>query len=190
MIDDLDQDLATLDRSIGIYESRLAFFERHLSKTDFNDTPTDTLHKLLDGSTVPFAVTDLSYEKSKNLGITQLCTNDPLALRINKYYTETLEFTKMLGQYEVEEITKDNDYWMKNQRDIEVSYDMSLSMPILQDPNERRNNIIKALMSPQGRNYIRSECFGKEMMLKINQGNRETVISLQQDIRDYLKVNN
>lgn len=186
MVKDLSQDIAALDRTIGHYKSRLAFFERHLNKTDFTTTSTDTLFMLMDGGTIPFAVTDLSYEKAKNLGISQLCSDDSLALRINEYYTQTLEFNKIIATYEFEELSKDNQYWLKDQEGIEVDYNISFHIPILQDSIERRDNAIAALLSPKGRNYIKSECYGKEKMLELQNRNREIVIGLREDIEEYL----
>jgi hypothetical protein len=186
MVEDLGQDLVTLDRAIDRYESRLAFFKRHLTKTDFSTTSTDTLFLLIDGSTVPFAVTDLSYEKAKNLGISQLCSDDSLALRINEYYTQTSEFNRLITKYEFDQLSNDNEYWLKEQKGIEVDYNTSFYIPFLQDSVERRDNLIAALMSPQGRNYLKSECFMKDNMVKIQRGNREIVEDLREDIQEYL----
>ena len=186
MVKDLSQDIAALDRTIGYYKSRLAFFERHLTKTDFTTTSTDTLFLLMDGSSIPFSVTDLSYEKAKNLGISQLCSDDSLALRINEYYTQTMEFNKIIATYEFEELSKDNHYWLKDQEGIEVDYNISFHIPIIQDSIQRRDNAIAALLSPKGRNYIKSECYGKERLLELQNRNREIVRGLREDIMEYL----
>ncbi|NND93669.1 MAG: hypothetical protein HKN45_02325 [Flavobacteriales bacterium] len=187
IVNDLDQDISSLENSIGWFESRLAFMERHFTKSDFSATPTDTLLLIMDGSTVPFAVTDLSYEKAKNLGITQLCRDDSLALRINEYYTQTMEFLQIVSEFEFDELVKDNDFWMKNQEGIEFQYATSFDIPLLQDTTERRANILEAFVSPKGRNYIKSECHMKQQMLEIQKNNLETVTKLREDIVNYLK---
>jgi hypothetical protein len=186
MVKDLALDISRLDRAITHYKSRLAFFERHFNATDFSTTPTDTLFSLFDGATVPFTVTDLSYEKAKNLGISQLCSNDSLALRINTYYTESLELNKLLVQYEFDELTKQNDFWMKDQEGLEFNFNTSFRIPVLQDSIARRDNAIALITSPQGRNYLKEEVYMKDNMIKIQQGNRARAQELRTDIKDYL----
>lgn len=90
---DLDRDITTLTRMIDHYEDRLSFFERHLPSENFSNLPTDTLEKIIDGFSGTFYHTTQSYEKVKNLGISQICSDSSLSERIDNYYSRSLEFT-------------------------------------------------------------------------------------------------
>lgn len=186
IVKDLDQDISTLNSVIDQYDERLAFMERQMTKTDFSSTHTDTLFLIMDGGTIPFTITDQSYEKAKNLGITQLCTDDSLAMRISEYYTQTADFIKVIVDFEFSELVKDNDFWMKDQEEIEFEYGISFDIPLIQDSISRRSNVIKALMSPLGRNHVKSECYTKQSMRELQTANRETAVKLREDLVGYL----
>ena len=186
MTKDLAQDITSHDRLIGFYKNRLEFFERHLQKTDFSNTPVDTLFRIFDGNAGAHNVTDQSYQKAKNLGIVQLCLDDSLSMRINQYCTQTAEVTKLLFDYDFDMTQKQNDFWMMNQEGLEFNYNSSLQIPMVQDSVERRGNALALITSPLGRNNIKSKCLIKEMMLNYNNGMRETSQKILTDIEAYL----
>lgn len=186
IVKDLDQDITILNRSIEFTVSRLAFLERHMSKSDFSTTATDTLFALFDGTARPFTMTHLSYEKAKNLGISELTSNDSLTQRINKYYTHTLDWSTLLYKIQYDEMTSLNAYWMKEVERLEFEFNISFPIPYLQDAVERRNNAIAGITSPRGRNHIRLECSGQENVLRNQRKYREIAQGLKRDIEDYL----
>lgn len=186
MTKDLAQDIAGHDRMIGMYKYRLGFFERQLQTTDFSNTPLDTLFAIFDSNAGAHKVADQSYQKSKNLGIGQLCTDDSLSMRINIYYTQTLELTKLLFDYDFEQTEKQNDFWMTQQEGLEFEFPSSLQIPLMQDSVERRANALALITSPLGRNHIKAECMVKEMMLGYNTQVRATAEELLADIEAYL----
>lgn len=186
IVKDLNQDIAGLNQSIDFTETRLAFLARHMSKSDFTTTATDTLFAIFDGSARPFTMTVLSYEKAKNLGISELTTNDSLALQINKYYTHTADWSKLLSKIQYDEMTKLNDYWMKEQEGFEFKYELDFQFPFMQDSLQSRNNAIAGITSPRGRNHIRSECIGHINVLKNQRKYLEIAQGLKRDIEKYL----
>ncbi|MCF8464289.1 MAG: hypothetical protein K9G41_05590 [Flavobacteriales bacterium] len=186
MTKDLAQDIASNDRMIVFYKNRLAFFERHLQKTDFSTTSIDTLLKIFDGNAGAFTSTDQSYQKAKNLGIAQLCSDDSLAMRIDEYYARTSEVTKMLFTYDFNMTEKQNDFWMGNQEGIEFHFHTALKIPIMQDSLERQANAVALISSPLGRNNIKTECMVKEMMLNYNTGIRKVAQGILSDIEAHL----
>jgi hypothetical protein len=187
MCKDLSQDITTLDRMIYHYEDRMAFFERHIHKTDFSDMHTDTLIQFFDGGAGSFNITAQSFDKVKNLGISQICSNDSLSDRIDNYYTRTLEFTKTVVKYDQNETVKENDFWMNEPIGIELNYhEVKLDFPVLQDSLERKKNILTLITSPRGRNHIRMECVRKELVLEHHKGIRDTAQELRRAIEDYL----
>ncbi|RFN60078.1 DUF6090 family protein [Marixanthomonas ophiurae] len=186
IVKDLDQDIAGLNRSIDFTVSRLDFLERHMRKSDFSTTATDTLFKLFDGTARPFTMTVLSYEKAKNLGISELCSNDSLAFRINKYYTHTLDWSTLLYKVQYDEMTSLNAYWVKELEGLEFEFNISFPIPYLQDSVERRNNAIAGIMSPRGRNHIRLECNSHEIVIKNHRKYLEIAQGLRRNIKGYL----
>jgi hypothetical protein len=186
IIKDLDQDIAGLDHSINYTESRLAFLERHMSKSDFFTTSTDTLFALFDGTARPFTMTHLSYDKAKNLGISELTSNDSLALRINKYYTHTLDWSTFLYTLQYDEMNKLNDFWMKEQEGLEFEMNASFQFPLMQDSLERRTNALAGITSPRGRNHIRLECYTHGNVIRNHRTYREIAVDLRRDIEEYL----
>ena len=185
---ELSQDIASHERMIGFYQSRLAFFERHLLKTDFSNTHPDTLFKIFDASAGAHTVSDQNYQKAKNLGIGQLCSNDSLAMRIDDYYTRNVGVSKLLFDYDFDMTEKQNDFWT-GQENLEFHYHTSLHIPFMQDSAEWKIEAIKLITSPLGRNNIKSECLIKEMLLNYNQRMRATAASLKKDIDVYLEAN-
>ena len=185
---ELTQDIASHDRMIWLYQSRLNFFERHLQKTDFSDTHPDTLFKIFDGNAGAHTVSDQNYQKAKNLGIGQLCSDDSLTGRIDNYYTRTVESSKLLFEYDFRMTEKQNDFWT-SQENLEFHYHTALSIPFMQDSTEWKMEAIELITSPLGRNNIKSECLIKEMLLNYNLRMRATATSLKNDIDTYLQSN-
>ena len=187
MTKDLKQDIASHDRMIAIYKNRLEFFGRQLQTTDFSSTSVDTLFIIFDASTGAHKVVDRSYQKAKNIGIVQVCEDDSLSKRIDQYYTQTAEYTKILFEYEFHMTQKQNDFWMASQEGLEFDFGSSVQIPIMQDSTERRMNAVALITSPLGRNHIKSECMIKEMMLGYNMRAKETAQTLLKDLEAYLE---
>ena len=183
---ELAQDIASHARMVGIYQDRLSFFERHLQKTDFSGTHPDTLFKIFDGNAGNHNVADQNYQKAKNLGIGQLCTDDSLAARIDDYYTRSAEVSKLLFDYDFKMTEKQNDFWT-GQENLEFHYHTALNIPFMQDSAEWKMEAVKLITSPLGRNNLKSECLIKEMLLRYNRGMKNTAQSLKTDIEEYLK---
>ena len=186
MTKDLAQDIASHDRMIVFYKDRLEFFERHLQTTDFSNTPVDTLFRIFDGNAGAHNVNDQSFQKSKNLGIAQLCADDSLSMRITEYYTSIAEFTKVLMHYDFDMTEKQNDFWIGNQERLEFPSNGFIQIPIMQDSTERRTNAVDLITSPRGRNNIKSECFVKEIMLNYHTRVRGAAQGLLTDIEAYV----
>lgn len=186
---DLSQDIASHDMMIKLYEGRLNFFERQLLKTDFTDTHPDTLFKIFDGYAGTHTVSDQNYQKAKNLGIGQLCSDDSLAMRIDEYYTRTVSSSKLLFDYDFKMTEKQNDFWT-SQENLEFHYHTSLDIPFMQDSAEWQAAAINLLSSPLGRNNIKSECLIKEMLLRYNLGVRQSAQLLKVDVEAYLNETN
>lgn len=184
---DLDKDITTLTRMINHYEDRMSFFERHLSSEDFSNLPTDTLDKIIDGFAGTFYHTTQSYEKVKNLGISQICSDSSLSERIDNYYSRSLEFTKIIVQHDQNKTIKDAEFWANDQFGVEIDYQLNMKIPILQDSLERRKNLIALISSPRGRNHIKMEVFRKELVLEHHYGVRENAETLRADIEAFLE---
>jgi len=184
---DLSQDITTLNRMINHYENRMSFFARHLPSEDFSNLPIDTLYKIIDGLAGSFYHTTQSYEKIKNLGISQICSDSSLSERIDNYYSRSLEFTKIIVQHDQNKTIKDAEFWANDQIGVEIDYQLNMKIPILQDSLERRKNLKALISSPRGRNHIRMEVFRKELVLEHHYGIREKAETLRADIEAYLK---
>ncbi|NND77820.1 MAG: hypothetical protein HKN39_06520 [Flavobacteriales bacterium] len=186
---DLRTDIANHDRMSIHYENRIAFFDRHMVKTDFSSTSIDTILALFDGSTGFFNVTDQSYQKVKNLGISMISQNDSLTDRINIYYTLSKETTELMGDYDFQQTEEENDFWMKEQITVEHNFGLAEQIPLLQDRSEQRMNALELISSPQGRNYLKMEYLRKKMILSYQQRARAQAQELLDDIEEYLKAN-
>jgi len=184
---DLSQDITTLNRMINHYEKRMRFFERHLPSEGFSNLPIDTLEKIIDGFAGTFYHTTQSYEKVKNLGISQICSDSSLSERIDNYYSRSLEFTKIIVQHDQNKTIKDAEFWANDQFGVEIDYQLNMKIPILQDSLERRKNLMALISSPRGRNHIRMEVFRKELVLEHHDGIREKAEKLRADIEAYLQ---
>jgi hypothetical protein len=184
---DLDKDITTLIRMINHYENRMSFFERHLPSDDFSNLPTDTLEKIIDGYAGSFYHTTQSYEKVKNLGISQICSDSSLSERIDNYYSRSLEFTKIIVQHDQNKTIKDAEFWANDQFGVEIDYQLNMKIPILQESLERRKNLIALISSPRGRNHIKMEVFRKELVLEHHYGIRENAETLRADIEAFLE---
>lgn len=182
---ELARDIAAHDRMIAFYQHRLQFFERHLQKTDFSSTHPDTLFKIFDASAGAHTVSDQNYQKAKNLGIGQLCSDDSLAMRIDEYYTRTAEVTRLLFDYDFEMTEKQNDFWT-GRENLEFHYHTALKIPFMQDSLEWKAAAIGLITSPLGRNHIKSECLIKEMLLGYNLRVRITAQELMNDIETHM----
>jgi len=184
---DLSRDITTVNRMINYYQLRMNFFERLLPAEDFSGKSIDTLLKVIDSNAGSFYINEQSYQKVKNLGISEICSDNALSERIDNYYTRYLDYNKFIVQYDQNESVNYAKFWMVDQIEVEIDYPTDLKFPIVQDSLERRKNLLALMASPRGRNHIRMEVFRKELVLEHHYRIRENAETLRADIDAYLK---
>ena len=164
ILNDLKADTLAFSRGINYYKELLASKETELLKTDLRNTQIEKLERLITPSHYADRITDNTFQKIKNSGLTKLSEQKLLSGEINSYYTNIQDFHNVMIYWEIESTYKEADYWYYEQDIYETrSPD---KFPVLQNIEENRINLIQLLESPIGRNHLRVEYERKQRMIE------------------------
>tara|TARA_R110001632_G_scaffold43376_1_gene109923 strand:+ start:78848 stop:79282 length:435 start_codon:yes stop_codon:yes gene_type:complete len=106
-----------------------------------------------------FEISELTFNKMKNLGLTELSNNDSLNLKINTYYNKYLAFFKKAITFTIEKYHEYSYYLDYAQESIDYSH-KDYEFPSLYNQSKQsldsvhRINRIKYITSLKGRNLI------------------------------------
>ena len=189
MKSELQDDVFKLDFYITELKQSIKNQESALNTKDITKLPLDSLLMIISPINLDFKMSELTYNKMNNLGITSLSNNDNLNSIILKYYNQDLERLKSSMNFVFNDlITYQNFfYYDQNKIDISSAFDTIPEFPSLykqgvqEDKRELKFNIIEFIQSPKGRSLVLYDLDGKRYSL-------ETLNTMQGKTTNLLKA--
>ncbi|SFN76705.1 hypothetical protein SAMN04487989_103282 [Bizionia echini] len=184
--EDLTSDTLAFSSSIDYYKNILESKSRLLSLTQYQNISTDSLSYIIIPEYDYNAVNTSTFTKITNLGLSEISKNDSLSKKIYNYYTNYIQHFNAVINWEVECTRIEGNYWWYGQNEYEIN--VVNTFPKFQDESENRQNLIKLITSPKGRNYLTIEYYRKQAVLETYRGMKKFAIELIDEIEQELTV--
>lgn len=185
IINDLKTDTLALRKGILRHERIVEFKDLELRKSDFTNTSIFNLENLIEPSIFKISpLANQAYQKIINSGLDKLRINEELSLKINKYYTETMVWHRDLIKWDNELSIKEGEYWYSEQEIYEIRGRSGI--PVFQNSEENRTNLIQLIESPKARNLLKRELERRRWFIRqlgyMNRQASELIKEIQKEI--------
>ena len=180
---DLQADTVSYSKNIE-YNKEYINRMKYLKLLNFEDVPTDSLSLLIIPNVSLTEPVQTTFSKLVNSGITQVSDNDSLSQKVYEYYTNKLNWVKVMNSYDNEETMKDLDYWIREQGLYEFEYP---EIPTFQNDIERRDNLVVLLSGTKVRNNLKEALNRKKRIVAAYQRVKNEAIDLIIDIEKELE---
>lgn len=193
---ELQNDINQLDFYINDLKKSIKNQEAALNTKDISKLSIDSLSMFITTINLDFKISELTFTKMNNLGITSLSNNDSLNLKITEYYNSDVVRLKLAMNYIFNDLVKRTDFYIYDQNKIDMNY--AYSNQIFSSlhnqseeefKNEQRTNIIDFIQSISGRNIVQYDLGGKEYSLFVLNGFKQRTTTLLKIVYDELKIN-
>ncbi len=197
---EVQSDLSDLDGRIRRLQRNIENHEAALRTKNIAGLPLDSIAMILRPENLDFVISELTFNKMKNLGISLLSTNDSLNAQINTYYNAAVVNLKLAMDYVFEELRKYGDYFLYQQDEIDFNliYDDfdQFEFPALYTQSdevlrhETRISSIQFITSNRGRMLVLSDLDNKRYSLRVLNRFKAMTQHLLEAIYEELKSNN
>ncbi|QHI36052.1 hypothetical protein IMCC3317_14050 [Kordia antarctica] len=184
--EDLVSDTLAFNNAIGFYKYVIDYKTKLLSLSQYENISTDSLSFIITPHYSNYDLNTTTFTKIKNLGISKLSKNDSLSKKIYNYYTTRKKIFNTIINWEVESTNNEGNYWYSSQNEFEIKH--SNDFPHFQDKNENRQNLIKLISEPKGRNNLLFDFQRKQRVLREYEKMRLIAIELISKIQNDLTV--
>ena len=181
---DLVSDTLAFDKSIEFYKELIAEKKKLNSISEFEFIKLDSVINIMSSTYSLYDINITTFTKVTNLGITKLSKSDTLSNKIYSYYTKEL---KSFGEYinwEKERTTNEGNYWFSQNE-----FEFGGEFPKFQDSITSRQNFIKLITEPKGRNQILNDYYRKKRVLDKYLEMKNIASELIREIQIDLKTN-
>ena len=195
---ELQKDFFNIDRRIRSLELNIKNHEAALSTHNIEALPADSIVMILNPENLDFKISELTFNRMKNLGLSSLTDNDNLNSEINSYYNSAVVSLNLSLKYLFEELRKYQDYFSYRQDaiDSEFLFSENFEFPSLyketrEEFNTRnKQNAIEFIRSVKGRTLILLDLANKRYALRVLKGFKVITKSLLESIYEELKSKN
>jgi len=191
IIEDLKSDIFQFDRRIKFYNSLTEKKNKVLELTDFRDIDADSLFLAIRPRSSNYEINTATFDKIKSSGFTQITRNDSLSKSIYDYYTTGVTALKENLGWDIEGSTEAANYFYFGHNQFElnlIGYNLEGTDNIknFQDESTRKENLVKLLSEPTGRNHFKLDYARKQTIAKRLERFKETATTLIMDIEKEL----
>jgi len=188
LIDDLKSDSIQYQITIGTYQSDIRHNSIIFLDDDFEKLPFDTINRHIDQFYMVDRLTDYTFQKIKNSGLSDLIGSAKTNKAINNYYSIFTAHYKAFLDYDKELLIKEINYWIYNSN-YETSittYTISKSLPFQENEAKRKEELIKLINSTMGRNNLRNAIARKELGITVTKRTLDATTALIEMIKGEL----
>ena len=193
---EVQSDIFTIDNRIRMLDKSIKNQEAALNTKSITTLPLDSVLMIMNRPNIGgFEISELTFNKMKNLGLTALSNNDSLNSKINTYYNSDLAFFKKAINFTFEKYDEYSYHLTYVEESIDYSH-KDYEFPSLYNQTKQaldsvnRINRIKYITSLKGRNLILNDLDHKRYALKVLNLIQEQSVTLLKSIFKYLKVQN
>jgi len=193
---EVHDDLFTLDYRIRILEKSIKNQEAALNTNSIATLPLDSVLMIMDRPNIGgFDISELTFIKMKNLGLTSLSKSDSLNSKINTYYNSNLTYFKKAMTYTFEKYDEYSHFLTYEEESIDYSH-KDYEFPSLYSQSKEaldsvnRINRINYITSLKGKNLILDDLERKRYALSTLKTIQEQSVTLLKSIYQELKIQN
>jgi hypothetical protein len=119
---EVQSDLIGLESRIRRLDRNIKNHEAALRTKNIATLPLDSIAMILRPENLDFKISELTFNRMKNLGLTSLTENDTLNSQISTYYNASVVSLKLSMDYVFEELRKYSDFLMYQQDEIDFTF--------------------------------------------------------------------
>jgi hypothetical protein len=184
----LDTRLRMLDKGIKNQEAAL-------NTKSISTLSLDSLVMLMDRTNLDITISELTFNRMKNLGLTSLSNNDSLNSHISTYYNSDLAFFKSAISFVFEAFKDYQHYLVYDQEAIDLflnDYEFTSLYNLQKEALDSINRIkrINFITSIKGRNLILMDLDRKRYSSRVLNSMQEKSVNLLKSIYAELKTQN
>ena len=195
---EVQNDFFSLDKRIRMLNTNIKNHEAALRTHNLDALPLDSIMMIFNPENLDFKISELTFNKMKNLGLTSISDNDDLNTQISFYYNSSVEGLKLGMDFVFQELKKYLDFFQYDQDAIDFILDPTseYEFPALYDKsknefnNETRQNSIQFIKSTRGRMIILNDLDNKRYSLRLLKSFKTQTQDLLESIVEELKSNN
>lgn len=154
---DLKNDTMVFGAELRKIEQLIAYKKWGLQNDDnFNGVPGQYIEGLFMSPYHNIKINNLSFQRLKQSEVYSLPKYESFFKRVNVYYTFNQEYLNNFNEWEFEMNGKDLNFWMdQNNFELEMGLTKKDSIGMRQADQIRKQEMIKMMESPQGRNHLK-----------------------------------
>ena len=195
MSKEVQYDIFMLETNIWRLGKNIKDQETALNTKSMASLPLDSVLMIMNRPNMALNMSELTFNRMKNLGLTSLSNNDSLNVQINTYYNSSLVYFKMAMVFIMEKYNLYSNYLTYEQAAIDYTTE-NYEFPSLYSQSKQaqdsvnRINRINYITSIKGRNLILNELDIKKYALTTLSNMQEQSVKLLKPIYDDLKIQN
>lgn len=193
---EVQSDIFIIDNRIRMLDKSIKNQEAALNTKSIANLPLDSVLMIMNRPNIGgFEISELTFNKMKNLGLTELSNNDSLNSKINTYYNSDLAFFKKAINFTFEKYDEYSYYLTYVEESIDYSH-KDYEFPSLYNQTRQaldsinRLNRIKYITSIKGRNLILDDLGSKRYALKVLNLIQEQSVTFLKSIYKDLNIQN
>jgi hypothetical protein len=155
MMLDLKADISNLESDINYYNQWINSSRVLLNTNEYQLFSTDSIYNLLPTNNTVTKVTNQTFEKIKNAGITKILDSDHLLDNISYYYTDLSNNLDALISWDFEYTLKATDFWRLDDYFEAPILNDTILTPFTENDSIRKNTFIELMLTIKSKNHIR-----------------------------------
>jgi len=185
---DLQRDTAIFGSEIRKIEKLIDYQKWGLKTGDFSEVPVEYIQSLFLTQYHNLKINNNTFQRLKNAEVFTLRHYQDLFQKVNTYYTFHLEYLENFNDWEAKHHYDGYRFWVEqDQYEVEFGDSLQDSIPIVQNPTERKRAMIQHLQSIEGRNFLKAGMMREKTLKAIYQRIHQTASKILQDIEAELK---
>ncbi|MBO6792413.1 MAG: hypothetical protein JJ895_00790 [Balneolaceae bacterium] len=152
---DLARDTSVFSSTLVTIEQIKDFKAWGLQQQDFSTIDVNYLSALISQKYFNIQSNDQAFQRMNDPNVMNIIEFDSVFMAINSYYTFNQDYLNCFNEWDKESSLKESDYWnLQGINEINFSSPQD-SIPIIQDPEIRKQRLEDRILSLEGRNYIK-----------------------------------
>jgi len=186
MVTDLKTDIARFDKDIGRMEEAISKGQFILRTKEFEFLSADSLYSYLPNSLIFYRITNQSFERFKNSGVTHIENSEDLFTNITAYYNFHSVFYETVIKWDDQQSLE-----MRNFFEIDNEFETPMHraqefIAYSDDETFRKKALVNLLLKIKSRNYIRQAISRKGVVMANLKSTKTAAEKLLLSIEDRL----
>lgn len=181
--DDMRRDTAIFGTEIRKIEKLIDYQKWGLKTEDFSEVPVEYIQSLFLTQYHNLKINNNTFQRLKNAEVFTLRQYQRLFQEVNTYYTFHQEYLENFNDWEAELHYDGYQFWVEqDQYEVDFGEQLQDTIPIIQNPQVRKQEMIQRLQSIEGRNFLKAGMMREKTMKAIYQRVHQKATDILQEI--------